>query len=147
MKWFVKLFFILSASFLYMYADSLVIAANRNFPVDSLNLKTVQKIYLDKIRFLGGKKILPINLPYNHFLRKKFENSVLKMKRFEIERYWLKTHYMGHRPPKVLKSQDAVASFLKSIDNAIGYLEKGTAIKYKLKILYEVQNGKSKSKK
>ncbi|WP_187647815.1 hypothetical protein [Nitrosophilus labii] len=145
MKWSIKLIFILSASFIY--ADSLVIAANRNFPADTLNRKTVQKIYLDKIRFLGEKKIIPINLPYDHLLRKKFENIILKMKRFELERYWLQTHYMGHRPPKVLKSQEAIASFLKNVDNAIGYLEKDVATKHKLKILYEVQNGESKPKK
>ncbi len=118
-------------------AGDLVVAANSNFPVSSLSKKMIKKIYLDKIRFLKGKKIYPINMSGKSPLRARFEKNILNMPRTELERYWLKSHYMGHRPPKVLKSKEAVALFLQKVDNSLGYLDKTTAEEFGLKILYE----------
>ncbi len=137
MKWKIKFLIIISASIIY--ADKIVIVANKNFPINYLDKKIIQKIYLDQIRVLKDKKVIPINLPYNHPLRKVFEKKVLNLKRFELQRYWIKAHYLGHRPPKVFNTQKTVIAFLKNVIGAIGYVEKEYAKKSELKILYEVE--------
>jgi hypothetical protein len=56
-----------------------------------------------------------------------------------LERYWIKAHYKGHRPPKVLKSKASVLSFIKELDNALGYVDSNLSNLKEIKILHEVE--------
>ena len=121
----------------FLYAHTLVIAANAKFPLQHLSLDTIRDLYLDRRHTLGGYRVILLNLPFDSRLRKVFEREVLKKSRSELERYWLIAHYKGHRPPKVVQSQEAVARYIQKIPYAIGYMDKQIALQHNLKILYQ----------
>lgn len=130
-----KLIFIsLAASSLY--ADTLVIAVAENSPLGSVQIDEIRSLYLAKRFQLEDQKVIPLNLGLDNPLRIRFEQKILEKERDALARYWLKAHYLGHRPPKVFKSQESIAEFLSKVDDAIGYLEEETALKYRLKIIY-----------
>ena len=84
----------------------------------------IKRIYLKEKMFINGKKIIPVNLPANHPLRKIFNRYFLKMDEEELSIYWNEKYYEGITPPIVLKSQNAVKIFLKKVKGSIGYLTK-----------------------
>ncbi len=104
-----------------LYPWEIFIVANKRFPKNDLTPKAVKAIFLDKKRFSGGKKILAINYAFNDPLRECFERTVLKKSRRQLELYWLKAHYKGKRPPKVVKSEKMLLKYLQKVDMAVGY--------------------------
>jgi len=129
------LFFLLSST---LFAQTIYIIANKNFPANSLTQKEIKQIYLDKKRYIKGAKLLPLNYTHNSKLRELFEKTILQKSRKNLEGYWLKAHYKGHRPPKVLKSQDSVISYIKEIDTALGYVDTNISKSKEIKLLLEV---------
>lgn len=121
----------------YLCADSIVIAAHPSFAIESLDKEEIKKIYLAKKFRISNQKILPVNLGLDHPLREKFEKKILNEDRDALMHIWLQAHYLGHRPPKVFKSQESVAEFIANVENAIGYMEESTAQKYHLKLLFK----------
>ena len=120
-----------------VFSRELVIVSSSNSFLNKLNQKEVVEIYLGKIRRVKGHKIIPLNLKANNPLRREFEEKILKKDRKWLAMYWLKAHYHGHHPPKVFDSKKAIILFLKRFENAICYLDKKSAKKEGLKILYE----------
>jgi len=119
-----------------LWAEAIVVAVNPLCPIDRLSQQTISALYLDKRRTLQGHRVVLLNLALDHPLRRLFEEKVLRKSREELERYWLRAHFKGHQPPKVVKSQEAAARFLEKIPYAIGYMEASVAKKHRLKILY-----------
>ena len=89
----------------------------------TLSQSEVRAIFLKKMAMLHGKKVIPINLSAHNPLRNRFENDIIQMSFSRLKSYWSKQHYLGHRPPISLKSQEAVIAFIKKVDGAIGYIE------------------------
>jgi len=131
-----RYFFMLIFAF-SLNAESLVIAANPKMGVERISTETITALYLDKRHTLNGCRVVLFNLSLENPLRKVFEKSVLKKSRRELERYWLRAHFRGHRPPKVVESEEALALYIRKIPYAIGYMQKSIAQKYGLKIVYE----------
>ncbi len=119
-----------------LYAQSFVVAANREFALDKLTRRMVVALYLDKRQAIGGERVVLINLSLDDPIRGSFERRVLGRSRSDLQKYWLRAHFMGHRPPKVVDSEDAAALYIGKIENAIGYMREETAKRYGLKILY-----------
>jgi hypothetical protein len=122
-----------------LYADSepLVVCASDSFAVSKLSRKEIVNIYLGKTRHLAGKKLLPINLPFDSEIRRRFEVLILKQSPERILYHQLQMHYFGHRAPKVVGSVKAVAGYLLKVDTALGYMQEDEAEKRGLKILYQ----------
>lgn len=133
MKSIVLIFLILLSS---LYGDKLVVAANIHFIKDGLSAEDVRNLYTAREFRIANEKVIPLNLAIDHPLRTQFEKTVLGQDRKELSAIWLQAHYLGHHPPKVFKSKEAAAEFLMNVDNAIGYMDEETALKYGLKILY-----------
>ena len=131
-----RYFFILIFAF-SLNAEILVVAVNPKLGVERLSLETITALYLDKRHTLNGCRVVLFNLSLENPIRKVFEKYVLQKSRRELERYWLRAHFRGHRPPKVVESQEAVALYIRKIPYAIGYMKKRIAQKYGLKIVYE----------
>jgi len=81
-------------------------------------------------------KIIPINLGSRNSLRLKFEKKILRMNFVRLKSYWTKQHYLGHRPPISMKSQESIKAFVKKVDGAIGYIDKD-ALDSSLNIVYK----------
>lgn len=133
------LLWLLCTMVLTLEAETLVIVTGENFSGGTVDMSTVRALYLGKRFRLGNQKIIPLNLGIDHPLRTQFEESVLEEERDTLARNWLQAHYLGHHPPKVFKSSEAVATFLTKVDNSIGYLDEETALKYQLKILFRIK--------
>ncbi len=135
----VLFFWLICGGLLHLEAQSLVVAAGESFRVNSLEIDDIRALYLAKRFRLGNQKIILLNLGIDHPLRYTFEQDVLSEDRDTLAYAWLKAHYLGHRAPKVFKSQEAVAEFLSKVDNSLGYVEEDVAQKYHLKILFRAK--------
>ncbi|HIP02751.1 MAG TPA: hypothetical protein EYH01_05705 [Campylobacterales bacterium] len=122
-----------------LFSQTLYIIAHKNFPLNTLSKKEIKAVYLDQKRYINDKKVLPLNFNHANPLRNSFEKIVLEKSRNFLERYWIKAHYKGHRPPKVLKSKASVLSFIKELDNAIGYVDGNISDLKEIKILLKVK--------
>jgi ABC-type phosphate transport system substrate-binding protein len=102
------------------YAEEYAVIANNN--VKELSLGEIRAIFLNKISYVNDVKVLPVNLGSRDEIRTSFEESILNMKLTKLKSYWTKQHYLGHRPPITMKSQNTIKAFVKKVDGAIGYI-------------------------
>ncbi len=109
------LILLICSGLLEAQGPSLVVVAGENFSVNSLEVYDVRALYGAKKFRLGDQKIIPLNLGIDNPLRYKFEEDVLNENRDALAYAWLHAHYLGHRAPKVFKSQEAVAEFLSKV--------------------------------
>jgi len=118
-----------------LLAENFVVITHKDNPITTLNKSEIRSIYLKKRRFWDGTKLLALNLPPNHMLRQNFEKSILQMSASNIEMYWLKQHYKGHRPPYRLESIKSVVLFIKKVKGAIGYIPE-SLVDSNVKVIY-----------
>jgi len=91
--------------------------------IPAITIDELRALYLKKITFIKNAKIIPLNLPAKSSIRKSFETNILHMNESRLKHYWIKAHYLGKRPPIMLKSQQAVKRFVKRVNGAIGYID------------------------
>ena len=103
--------------------------------MEDLSPSQIRAIYLKKLILIHDTKAVPINLDARDPLREKFEQHILEMNFDRLQSYWTKEHYLGHRPPISLKSQESVKTFIKKVDGSIGYINIDS-MDDSLKILY-----------
>jgi ABC-type phosphate transport system substrate-binding protein len=115
-------------------SDEYVIVSNKN--MKELSLSQVKAIFLKKLTFVSDVKVVPINLGLRDELRLKFEKKVLRMNFSRLKTYWIAQHYLGHRPPVSMKSQESIKAFVKKVDGSIGYI-KALYVDDDLKIIYK----------
>jgi ABC-type phosphate transport system substrate-binding protein len=126
----ILLFFLSLSSF----ADEYVVVSNKN--MKDLNLLEIRAIFLKKITLIDDIKVVPINLEAGDDLRLKFEAEVLKMSFLRLKTYWTKEHYLGHRPPISMKSQESIKAFLHKVDGSIGYMS-AQNVDENMKVVYK----------
>jgi len=133
-----KIIWILLIFTLFLPAKELCIVASKTFPVNHISRTTLKAIFLDKKHLIKGEKILPINYNFHHPLRKCFEKSILRKNKRALERYWLKAHYNGKRPPKVVGSSATLLEYLQKVPGTIGYVDTNSTHSPALKILLRI---------
>ncbi len=102
-----------------------------------LTPEQIRMIYLEKQRYLEGRRLVPIQLPADNVLRRKFERSVIGMNRDQWRAYWIRRHYLGERPPRVAGSVSAAVAFVETICGAVAYVPRDEALEANVSILYE----------
>jgi ABC-type phosphate transport system substrate-binding protein len=86
--------------------------------------KEVARIFLGKKLFWeNGVRVIPVNLPVEHPIRRHFSSSVLGALPEDFEEYWNAQYFHGIAPPYVLASEEAVRQFVATTPGAIGYVE------------------------
>jgi len=121
MKTFFLIIFINFIFVISSFASEYAIISNKK--MKTLSKTQIKAIFLKKITIIDDLKIIPINLDARDSLRLKFEKKILNMNFNRLKSYWTKQHYLGHRPPISMKSQDSIKAFVKKVDGAIGYIE------------------------
>ena len=120
MKIFLRLilfqFFIVTLSF----ADEYAVIANKK--IEDLQVAQISAIFLKRLKTVNGIKLVPINLEALNPLRLDFEKKVLHMSLPTLKSYWIKQHYLGHRPPISMQSQQSVLSLVKQLDGGVAYI-------------------------
>jgi len=114
-----KLLFALFLAFT-LNADEYALISNKD--ITHLSTNQIKAIYLKKLTMINGQVIIPINLDARDQLRQKFSQNLLHMSFERLKSYWTQEHYLGHRPPLSLKSQESVKKFIKNVDGSIGYI-------------------------
>lgn len=102
------------------FAEEYVVISNKN--MKDLSINQIKAIFLNKLVSIENIKAIPINLEARDSLRLKFEEEVLNMSFSRLKTYWATQHYLGHRPPISMKSQESIKSFVKKVDGSIGYI-------------------------
>ena len=122
-------------SSMFLWAENIAVVVDAKSPIEHLEREQIRAVFLKKQRFLQGIVLKPINLAPSNPLRKAFEAKVLQMSPTRLERYWLREHYRGHRPPYRVDSIRSMAKFITKVPGAIGYLPREKVTK-KMKVLY-----------
>ena len=104
--------------------------------LEDIPLAKIKALFLKKTFYVKDTKVVVLNLPPKNPIRSSFEKKVLHMSFNKLKSYWTKQHYLGHRPPIVLKSQESIKAFIKKVHGAIGYIEL-SQVDDDLKILYK----------
>jgi ABC-type phosphate transport system substrate-binding protein len=101
---------------------ALVMAAGPE-PELPLTAGTLARIYLRKRQLWDDRsRIIAVNLPANHPLRRNFSAWVLGHSPEDLEWYWNDAYFHGVLPPTVLDSEEAVLRFVADTPGAIGYV-------------------------
>ncbi len=69
-----------------------------------------------------GRRLVPVNLPATHPLRRAFTRAVLHRPVTDFEQYWNEQYFNGITPPPVVASQEAMLRFVATTPGAIGYV-------------------------
>ena len=117
-------------------AEKFALVTQSQSPIYRLTKKDVRMIYLKKRRFWDDMKLVALNLPPQNSLRKSFENNILNMDAEQLDKYWIKEHYKGYRPPYRVESVDSMILFIKKVEGAIGYIPIDK-LDNDLKVIYE----------
>lgn len=104
--------------------------------VKSLSAKQIRAIYLGKQRFAGSLKVEPLQLSADAPLRRQFEAELLGMSRDALREWWIRRHYLGQRPPKVMGSAAAVIAYVREVKGAVGYVPFTQAEEANVTMLY-----------
>lgn len=130
MKIFIVLFFLLSP----LLSHDFVVIANQKMP--TLSPLQIKAIFLKKLTIVNDINIVPLNLNAQNKTRLIFEQNILHMSFERLKNYWSKQHYLGHRPPISMHSQQSVKKFVKKVDGAIGYID-ANLVDDDIKIIYK----------
>lgn len=103
-------------------AQEWALIANPASGLKEMDVRQIREIYLGKQHFAAGVRLIPLQLYAESPLRRQFEEEVLNMSREALREWWIRRHYLGQRPPKVMASAEAVVAFVRQVEGAIGYV-------------------------
>ena len=120
-----------------LFAQEIVVIANSH--MKPLSQAEIRGVFLRKIRIIDGVAVVPLNLEASNPLRQAFRKHLLHMSLPQAQHYWMRQHYLGHRPPLSKHSQKSIKEFVKKIEGGIGYieaskLEDGVQVLYRWKV-------------
>jgi len=120
-------------------AQEWVLITRANSPLVSLSAGQIRDIYLGKVHYIGDIRIFPLQLGADDPLRRQFEKDIVHLSRSALREWWIRRHYLGQRPPKVMGSAEAVTAYVQQIDGALGYVPYQMAVDANVTILHYEQ--------
>jgi len=120
MKKMIKIFLLCIALSVLCFAEEYAVIANKK--MKTLSVEQIKAIFLKKLTFIDNIQVVPINLSVRDPMRRHFENKILQMNFQRLKSYWSKQHYLGHRPPINMKSEESAISFVKKVEGALTYV-------------------------
>ena len=97
----------------------------------------IRDVYLGKRHLAGDVRLIPLQLGAEDPLRLEFESEILHMSRPALQAWWVRRHYLGQRPPKVVGSAEAVLAYVQQVEGAIGYVPEALVGDANVTRLYE----------
>jgi hypothetical protein len=90
---------------------------------DAPSREELARIYRrQKLFWADHTRIVPVNLPADHPLRRSFSRLLLGALPEDLDAYWNAQYFHGINPPYVLTSEEAVLLFVATTPGAIGYV-------------------------
>lgn len=106
----------------------IVVIANKSLGVGSISVKEAKRVWLGKIKKLGGISLKLADLPKGNGSRDHFYSKVVKKSEKKLKFYWAKIVFAGKGvPPKILDSDADVISWVASTPGAVGYVDSAIA--------------------
>jgi len=104
-------------------AEPIAVVVSDKVSVGSLTQAQLRQIFLGQPTRVGGKKVIPLNLPTDSTERQSFDQAVLGMSPQEVPRFWVDQRIRGKaKPPKTIPSSSTVARLVAKLPGAIGYV-------------------------
>jgi hypothetical protein len=107
-----------------LLAKEYAIVVSQNTSLNTISLKTVQKLYLKKKRSIGDKRYMVLNFPANSEERTAFMKNVMQLDLETWENYYNEMHFKGIDPPKVMRSSTSIKRFIVNVPNVLAYIPK-----------------------
>lgn len=123
---------------LLLTSQELIVVGNNTFPLKSLSKEEIKDFYLSKHRFIEEEKILVMNFGNSNDLRTCFEKNILEKSKRSLERYWRRAYYKGKRPPKVVKSNEMLFSYLEAVAPSLGYCDANISLEHNVTVLFRI---------
>ena len=100
------------------------VIVNKSNAVKTFTRKQLLLVFKgSKKKWAGGKKIVPVNMPYGSEVRTIFDKAVLNFSKTESKEYWVEQRIKAKgSPPAVQKSSTGVKRFVAKVPDAIGYI-------------------------
>ena len=91
--------------------------------VKDVTLDTLRELFLRRRRvWPNGRRVIPVNLPADDPVRKRFSKRVLGRLPEDLVGYWNRRYFEGVQPPLVLQTPQAVCAYVAVEPDAIGYV-------------------------
>ena len=100
------------------------------------NAKQLRALYLGRLHFIGDQRAFPLTLPASDPLRERFETEILGMSQSALRNWWIRRHYLGERPPRVVGSEQSVLAYVQAVEGAVGYVREALAKDANVTILF-----------
>jgi len=136
MKYIILPFLLLFTS--SVFADIVVIGNSQNSN-PMMSARDVQEIYMGRKRTLANNAIAyPID---NSDLRKEFYRNLTSRPIAQINAYWARLKFSGHRrPPEILLNTTEIISKVKANKNAIAYINDKHVKESEVRILFVIKD-------
>lgn len=102
-----------------------IVLVSKKAASEAVSERVAARVFLkERLFWKDGSRIVPVNLPPDHTARQTFSRAVLRRERRELVAYWNEQHFKGVNPPVVLESEEAVKTFIRQVDGAVGYIRR-----------------------
>ncbi|HHH73132.1 MAG TPA: hypothetical protein ENL04_04855 [Sulfuricurvum sp.] len=117
-----RILFMLLVSAVLLGGEEWALIAHPAVRMNAMDISKIRSVYLGNQRYYGSQKLIPLQLPADSALRREFEKEVLGMTRNALREWWIRRHYLGQRPPKVMASAEAVLAYVQQVEGSVGYV-------------------------
>ncbi len=92
-------------------------------PATTITRSSLERLYRRSVHYWhDGTSVRPVNLPFDHALRRRFSREVLRSSIDSLVTFWNRMYFRGTLPPIVLKSPQSVRAYVAKTPGAIGYV-------------------------
>lgn len=117
------LIILMLAAFPARAEDALAVIMAADTPLNTISLAELKLIYLRKNQIdAQGNRWIPLNLPVNDPLRRRFSLTLFSLLPEAQDDYWNVQYFNGINPPKVMGSEKAVLRFVATTQGSIAYV-------------------------
>jgi len=103
------------------------------------NQREIADIFRGVLRLdTAGHRVVPLNLPGDHPLRRAFSLALFHQLPQQMETYWNERYFHGVSPPYVVASVEAMLRFVAATPGAIGYVP-GCAVDARVTVIAEIE--------
>ena len=131
----IALYLMLASSSVWAQTKSYKVIVNPSNPLTSISYENVSRIFLKKTtKFPNGRSASPVELPGNSAIREHFSQDVHGKSASAVDAYWKQLIFSGRDIPPLQKNESGVLDFVRSNEDAIGYVS-ATADTSRLKVV------------
>lgn len=105
-----------------LWAQPWVLVGHPGSEVQAMSGEEIRDVYLGRRHLVGNVRLIPLQLGAEDPLRRQFESEILRMSRPALQAWWVRRHYLGQRPPRVVGSAAAVLAYVRQVEGAVGYV-------------------------